>query len=111
MSDLNDACKDQFFLPEMRNEFLKGFKVNSFLAAVSDAADQPVAPSSTLSDEFGGFQAPLSNQAATALQQLNFAASNMGSDLPLVPPPNSESGAQQAGQIESQHQLFWNNWS
>ena len=129
VSDLNDACKDKFFLPLMRNEWLKGFKVNSFIAAVADAAehppvfkvsssftpaiadgsDHPAAPSAILPDDFGFLNAPLTNQSAIAMQQLNFA-SNMGSDLPLAPTETeTASGNQPVGENDSQ--LLWANWN
>ncbi|KAL3916365.1 MAG: hypothetical protein SGILL_005214 [Bacillariaceae sp.] len=122
--DLNDACKDKFFLPLMRNEWLKGFKVNSFIAAVADASDRPPVfkvssfsapsgsdqlpvPSSTLPDEFGVLKAPLTDEAAIAMQQLNFA-SNMGSDLPLA---SSETGSGDRTAGGNDSQLFWGNWN
>jgi curved DNA-binding protein CbpA len=107
VSDLNDACKDKFFLPLMRSDWLKGFKIKSFIAAVSEGAlGRSFVPSTSMPAGFGNLNAPLTDQAAIAMQQLNYV-SGMGSHLPLVP---TETGSEDHEAGENGSLFFLSSW-
>jgi hypothetical protein len=91
----------------MRSDWLKGFKIKSFIAAVSEGAlGRSFVPSTSMPAGFGNLNAPLTDQAAIAMQQLNYV-SGMGSHLPLVP---TETGSEDHEAGENGSLFFLSSW-